>query len=97
MAVFGLGACQKLHWKCGHKVDCIDPQTFSENFSHVDRLSEAIRANCPPEQYEERRRQFIEALAQAVREVGLPEPPRYQGGKEERKKPSYSTVMNYSS
>ena len=65
-------SCQKGHWKRGHKVDCIDPNNFSEKFNHVDRLNEAIRATVPPEQYEDTRRNFAEALAQAIREVGPP-------------------------
>lgn len=65
-------SCQKIHWKRGHKVDCIDPKVFSEKFNSVDSLNEAIRATVPPEQYEETRRKFTEALAQAMQEVGPP-------------------------
>ena len=60
-------ACQKSHWKRGHKIDCIDPKNFSEKFNAVDSLNEAIRASVPPEKYEEARRDFAEALLEAMK------------------------------
>ena len=65
-------ACQKGHWKRGHKVDCIDPKKFSQKFNAVDSLNEAIRASVPPEQYEEARRDFAEALLEAMKKAGSP-------------------------
>ena len=65
--------CQKFHWKRGHKVDCVDPKkNFSEKFNDVDKLNEAIRASVPPEQYQETRQQFAEALLEAFQKVGPP-------------------------
>lgn len=69
-------ACQKSHWKLGHKVDCINPDDVSDKFHHVDKFNAAIRATVPPEEYEETRRKFARDLAAAIREVGPPPPPR---------------------
>lgn len=69
--------CQRMHWKRGHKADCVDPdKDFADTqFLHVERFNAAVRATTSsPEEYEARRRGFAEALAQSIRDVG---PPRH--------------------